>query len=100
MCFSVAMNGVTSLDSYEVLLIFDHSLQHQSVEMGVQIASKTHFPSMFLIGLVFSRNVASVYFADIQSNKGISVRALKSSTSCRMYGDIYVINLPEWCSND
>jgi len=92
MGFFVATSGVTSLVSYKVLLVFDHSLQHQFIAMGGQIASKTHFPNVFLIGLVFSRNIASVYFADIQSNKAISVRALKSSTSHMMYGNIYVIN--------
>jgi len=59
--------------------------------MGVQIASKTRFPSMSLIGLVSSKNIASMFFVGIQNDKGTSVITVKNLIFLRMFGNIYVI---------
>jgi len=93
--------SVASLASYAVLLIFNHSLWHRFAPMDVQIVSKTHFPSMFLIGLIFSRNIAGMYFVIIQSNKAISATTLKSQlpTGCCV-GVVMQSYLPTWDPDD
>jgi len=75
---------------------FPAPLMHSN---GVWIASKIHFQSMFLIGLVFFKSIVGIYFVNIQSNKAISVSTQMSSTSHRMCGSIYVIvftNMASW----
>jgi len=59
--------------------------------MGVPIASKTHFPSMSLIGLVCSKNIAIVYFAGILNNKVTFASTVKILISHRMCGNTCAI---------
>jgi len=73
------------------LLICNHFHQQSCAQMGVQIASKTHSPSVSSIQLGSSRNVAGVCFAGIQKGRETFVTAQKTLTFPRMCGSIYVI---------